>query len=233
LAYVVATRDQIAGAARFFTHVPAGIAQTLLLPPRTTDELPAFLQAVRSCDPDVILVHEEIGNVGVLQDAQAATAAPWQVVSDRQLQEHVEGPNMLWLRTGRLAHHGVILDRAEPSERAESLVRLVRDGGPHSFVSRLTFGVPSDRYATFLRRRLAGVTYRTPEDVFDLSRQSVLASIFFPPLALTLSKIDAHFERFSSSVEEQVRDFRSDSRHSLYLYLDSGEPSVPVERAGG
>ena len=223
---LVRNRDDIVRSVRLFTHLWGGAANAILpITGAGSQATPAFEDAVRTFDPDYIVIPPD----GVPSDYESflSSIPSYQDrLTDQAVREHVDGPNLLHFRRGTLAHMGVVLQRTLPTGFPEtSNLRVLQSGSPHDFALGLTYGLPTNEYSTFLQRHLRARQINAPDSYVDLLKTLLIAGERSSARIMSLNNTRSNVSRNVFGVREPtpITSMRADREQTLFLFLDDGE----------
>jgi hypothetical protein len=228
LSVLVASRDDVSKAVELFTHVPGGLAGGLVAVPQADSDVSAFRNALAVLDPDVLLIPSDLAVPDDLARELNQLPLVVQRLRPKDVQEHVNGPNHLRLRSGSIPHIGRLLTEQFPSPQVDTTIRVVEAGGRFDFLVELQQGKPTRQYAAYLAGQLDAKLLSRPESACDLTRLAILMSGFLGPLALTLHGFGGRVDESSSDWDTMMLIARANDPTSVQLFLDDGSLDVPV-----
>ncbi|MFP5270404.1 hypothetical protein [Coleofasciculus sp.] len=155
LVYLIRNRDKLMDAVTLYTHVWGGAANTIFPVPENEEEADTLRFALKSINPDYILIPREGIPSYVSQVLKQSTGLLLSIYSP-EVQRHIQGAryDFLRLRDGTVSHIGLILQHLYPGGLNDSNIRLVDSDGTFNLEIALQCGITTQFYQNYLVQHL-------------------------------------------------------------------------------
>jgi len=215
LVYLIRNRDELVDAVTLYTHIWGGAANTIFPVPENEEEAHTLRFALKSINPDYILVPREVIPSYVSQVLKQSTGL-LRPISSPEVQRHIQGSrsDFLRLRDGTVSHIGLILQHLYSSGLNNSKPYLVDYDRTFNLEIALQCGIPTQFHRDYLVQHLAADVFHCPQTIEQLIKVSLLFSRFDNPKFLTLIKTQRSLGQSSPPwIEDE---------ETLGLFLDDG-----------
>lgn len=222
LAYVIRNRADLLDGTRLLTHVWGGKADVLIPGPVTEEERSQLPAVLTEFDPDFILfgpgeVDSEM--VGLL----ATLPCQKRQLRSQEANEYIEGLNPLLLGSGHVSDPFSVLHEQYPSGLQESRIRIIENGGPFEFFTRIAWGDPSDSNAAWLHNSFAAKILRAPQDLDELVRSALVGNARVTPLDVSITSVFPHLSyKLFDGFTDPIRGPLTQNEHTAFFFLDNG-----------
>ncbi|MEQ9553924.1 MAG: hypothetical protein RIM23_30425 [Coleofasciculus sp. G3-WIS-01] len=175
LVYLIRNRDELMDAVTLYTHVWGGAANTIFPVPENEEEADTLRFALKSINPDYILVPRE-GIPSYVSQVLKQSTGLLRPISSPEVQRHIQSSrsDFLLLRDGTVSHIGLICQKLYPSGLNKSNICLVESGSAFDLEVALQCGIPSQPYRDYLVQYLAADVFSCPQTIEQLIKLSLL-----------------------------------------------------------
>lgn len=216
LVYLIRNREDLINSVTLYTHIWGGAASAIFPMPEDAAEADALKLALKQISPDYILFPRD-GIPSYVSQVLEQLPILQRPISGEEVQQHINGPYLLRLHCGELAHISLILGRIRPNGLNRSNIHLVEPGGPFNLEIALQSGAPTQSYRDYLTQQLAGKVFSLPQNVEQLIKVSLLLLGANNPTSLTMIETKKNWS------PSNPRAISTTDKKTLCLFLDNGQ----------